>query len=453
MLSEGGSYDHEHLRNDEQVLFCGSSEKIASIAPTNPKAFTPISLSHSNFVKPELPSPIHDNCKATLNVSYMISGGCGAYSNYYTLIFVVGTESREFYLIRHGPLVYKLTFKELLSDDDSDLNNMSSHVRNSSTTTEEIFEDLSLYKGSKEMKQVVCCNSTHVLFEMWDGALFLFSVAKQRLRRFHTCMNSGLAKFINCGHLSQTMIVCKRNLQDYVILVNTEYDQEIYIKLQMQGSRQIKFASGYCREAHVFVMQDNKFYCYIWKTPNKGSTMADGFGKEFFKMLYFETPFEKTIPVVQLACGYAHVVLLLQNGRVFTRGLNNFQQGGTSVGKLDKEFFEVQLDCPVRSISCGSICTGLETEREFIFLGQIGHEFEKLEDASYQRFSSVVDNGNVHVVPKSENEQAIVMGPWHAVIYRKRIGYSKDLRSFFEKLKERIANNSQSNLYDMVIWH
>ncbi|KAG2379546.1 hypothetical protein C9374_006663 [Naegleria lovaniensis] len=399
--------DHE----DESVWYCGRKATAGCRFEQDKDGdcflkllYKPSSLSRNENVIFTVEKK-HDDLP--LKFSFICSGGEQVT---YSLIFLMGEESKFFLSISNNlQYLRKVTFHELFQG----------------------MYDLNLdvpIGTSKEMKRVVCNNRSHVLFEMMDERFYVYDVDSFTMKPFKIHGPRELIA-IGAGIMSPYFLLNTTHDPTQIVVYQCSTQTETTFEVPCETSK-IKFMTSYCRDLFIFVLENNKFY--IRKTS---SFDAYGFiSYPIQRMVYVKSPFEKDAPVVQVSTGFAHVAVLLQNGRVFIRGLNNYGQIPNTSGTDQDSFVEINTDAfPVRSLCCGSICTCLVSENgEIIFFGEVVTAFKSQTniDPKFRKYNKI------WVMKKEYPDQEVSLGPWHAFVYRKRINIKKADMQFFLKLKE-----------------
>ncbi|KAG2374036.1 hypothetical protein C9374_011115 [Naegleria lovaniensis] len=357
--------------------------------------------------------------ESSLNISYICTGG---EEISYTLLFLNGHE-QEFFLLAASPGVDKLQkvyFTNLFLQ-------MSQAQSNSTDST------ANLFRGIREMKQIICNNKNSVVFEMLDGELYLFDVPKMKLFPF-AVPHKKTIKRIGSGIMSPYILVNTMDTDEIMVLRTEEEEQDRKI-IFSERPADIKFMKCCFEPIFIFVLKNN--WMYAWK--DGAHNMSFDFPDKTVSRL--ATGFESEGNVIGIDTGYAHVVVLLDNGAVYTRGLNNFGQClDHNIHVL--EFKKFVLTCPIVSVHCGSICTCVMTRNEIAFFGEVSGSFKKQSDLAdeYKSFTSVC------VRKKQFSDEQVSLGTWHGFIYRNSFQMKQFNTHFIRKLGERVNNDKLSDV-------
>ncbi|EFC39662.1 predicted protein [Naegleria gruberi] len=134
------------------------------------------------------------------------------------------------------------------------------------------------------------------------------------------------------------------------------------------------FEGSESRDLQIIVLENNKFYII-----KDGATQDSHYGFASYELgvtVEVATPLFNS-GIKKVSSGYGHCAVLLENGQVFTRGLNNYNQcANGDVIDIEGTFCEVKVT-GVLDIECGSICTALRTPTHFIFYGSVKDDLDK----------------------------------------------------------------------------
>ncbi|KAL9647802.1 hypothetical protein ABK040_015288 [Willaertia magna] len=153
---------------------------------------------------------------------------------------------------------------------------------------------------------------------------------------------------------------------------------------------------------------------------------------------------DRGVGVKALQCGYAHTVVLLENGSIYACGLNSLTQAlqenpnGSGVTTC-KEFIKFKypidflnddlLNNLVQNVHCISRGTVLETRKEFILIGEVAQQSKYCKS-----FGNIL---KCLIIEKKEGFcNAIACGPWHYLFFWREEKNTKSLNEFFKRLKE-----------------
>ncbi|KAL9653835.1 hypothetical protein ABK040_012896 [Willaertia magna] len=196
-------------------------------------------------------------------------------------------------------------------------------------------------------------------------------------------------------------------------------------------------------ESIIIVTNNNQMYGYGPGEDNQFNGIHPTSNNEW---IYIETIFEKESKVKSLKCGYSHTVVLLQNGNIYGVGLNSIGQAGKpnpsqndedSVTTFTKFSFSINLIDRIETIYCLSRGTILQTNKEFICLGEIAINHSEKSQL-----------GDISVVRLKRENNYCSTGPWHLVFYYKEKNDERNLKYFLQKLKD-LSNQLQFAFYDI----
>nr|CAG4718717.1 unnamed protein product [Naegleria fowleri] len=187
---------------------------------------------------------------------------------------------------------------------------------------------------SFEVKEIICSSALQIIFEMSDLSLWILHMRNMRLEKFEFTFRHQI-EAIGSGIMSQNIVVVPitSSSSRQAFLIGDQKSVES-ITLNLTNSP-VKLISQYAFELIIFVHQNNKMYIYYGGTEFSYDTDGCGFNIPAAKTLvYVKTQFEEMCPISHIACGYSHVVVLLENGDCFCRGLNNFNQVSLSIAQV-----------------------------------------------------------------------------------------------------------------------
>ncbi|KAG2373673.1 hypothetical protein C9374_011962 [Naegleria lovaniensis] len=289
-----------------------------------------------------------------------------------------------------------------------------------------------------EVKDIICSSALQIIFEMSDLSLWMLHVSSMKLEKFEVTFRHQI-EAIGAGVMSQNIVVVpsssKSNSTRQALIIG---DQKSVDSINLTHTNSpVKLVSQYAFELIIFVHQDNKIYIYYCGSDYNYDTDGCGFIVPASNtMIYVKTQLEDMCPISQIACGYSHVVLLLENGDCFCRGLNNFNQCLKDSIKSVDEFIRFKdITEPVRSISCCSICSILTCDNKFHFFGEI---------------SNFPSTGTME---RAFPDQEVAAAAWHCFIYRNTFHKtSRDQLYFVNNMKLFGRSNSErSRLCDIFI--
>ena len=338
---------------------------------------------------------------------------CGGNEIPYTMLFMNGRE-KDFFLLLNEYKMERINFK----DFDIFLNG----------------ENLSV-----EMNNIVCNNSTHVLFEMMDGRLYLFNINQGLFKPFRIPirMNLGL---VYANIMSRSILYQLGN--DNVLVIHNTTKSDI-LEIEIEEKSPLKLLSGYVNGLSLFIAENNKLYGYT-------RTKAYGFPSlSYDTVTYIETPFEKASHVKSIQCGAYFVLILLDNGQVFGRGMNTQYQICLTHANTYCEFIQIDFGCCINSISCSSSCSILETDRAFIFLGELTSCFQSNSDR--ENISYIVKKEKIPLKLRQNGfhkTQQVACGPFHCFIYFRKQSFTTgyELRFLWCNLKSLVASSKLSDI-------
>ncbi|KAG2375124.1 hypothetical protein C9374_010128 [Naegleria lovaniensis] len=394
-----------------------------------------------------------------LNISYICAGG-----EYipYSLLFLSGHE-HQFFLQAHtdsenSSAFQKISFKRLFQSmiekhfnfemctqigQHKGINNNKVNAPQCQTS----------FQDSREMKQIICNNANCVLFEMMDGKLYLYDVGKVELfpfiiphKSYAWCIGSGImSSIVLVNDIWQDDIVALETKNSAWLKEDGTINEDKLTKIAFpEKPANIKFMRCYCRTLFLFVLTNN--WLYVW---HHGSATFGFHSCAEKTVTRVTTGFEADGNIVAIETGFAHVALLLDNGLVFVRGLNNFRQCSPNDVENLEEFFKIPLKAPVLSICCGSTCTCVTTRNDMIFFGEVYSTFiensERTVPLFKEEYQTVFTSLWVHA--KQYFNEEVALGPWHAFIYQRTFHVRQfHLQFFVNKLKEKVDNPILSDI-------
>lgn len=316
-----------------------------------------------------------------LPLSMVVSAG---ESKPYTLYFFEGNEPRWFF--KERKYIFEVLFNQMTTRPEP--------------------------HWSRLMKRVVLVNNNGPLFEMMDGRLYLFEIGTGLLSPFFIETITRI-RTIGSGLMSNVIMV--QTVDGKII---KKHFNDPPKEITINDPSPVKLFSCYCRDLQIIVLENNKFFIV-----KAGSIQDSHYGFTSYPLeeaVEVVTPFKNGIKKV--ASGYGHCVILLENGQVYSRGLNNYHQCATEEATdTENQFFEISsvIGAPVTDIECGSICSAFRTKTEFVFVGSLYSNFFK---------------GYRHKIEYEDQQMSV--GPWHGLIFRNK--YQQRGKSeiyFFNNLK------------------
>ncbi|KAG2383106.1 hypothetical protein C9374_004443 [Naegleria lovaniensis] len=403
----------------------------------------------TNISKHVTESSTEQESRKPLNISYICSGGEEVT---YSLFFLNGHEHKYFLQAVSRHLV-----KQLQAISFDDLFDEMIKKKSYSNTPQDLDHeawikfpshalDTVSRRDSREMKQIVCHNKNRVLFEMMDGKLYFYNMILKQMYPF-AIPDRGSITCIGSGTMSPFILVNTVNDQDNILTFNTDRIDlgatEGKNKIAFPNKpAEIKFMKCYCRQLFIFVLKNNYMYAF------KGAGCTSIYGFENIPQEVVSrvvTGFENEGNIIGIDTGFAHVAVLLDNGAVYTMGLNNFGQLSQPVLRDEDtvmSFVKIALKVPSLAVCCGSTCTCVLTTSDIIFFGEVKNEFI-LTDPVDQEYKSFT---RFWVHKKQYSDQDVSLGPWHGFIYRNSFHVKKFNTHFIHKLGEKVNNEKLSDI-------
>ena len=170
----------------------------------------------------------------------------------------------------------------------------------------------------------------------------------------------------------------------------------------------VKIFTGFCKDVQLMVLENNNFYVLKDSSTSKIAYVFNNVQTNTFVKI--ETPPAFTsVGIRKIDSGYSNCIVLLENGTVFARGLNNYNQCAERFfnGAVSFDTFEEIsiIGSPVIDFTCGSISVCFKTSSHFIFFGMVSSK--TFSETGFRK-------------PIEAEDQCISLGPWHGLLYRNK---------------------------------
>ena len=237
------------------------------MAQNNADCFELIALEGEQF-----PDEVRDK-----RVSLILSGGRA--SGVYSIFMIRGLEKKGF-LLGKGVVKY-FTYERLMNDVDS--------------------------SKSRRFNRCLACCEGYVILEMEDEELYIFEIVDEVLKPFKL---EKKVKLIAHNMMSSTVAVY---FTDHTLrIVDLTNDNKLGNEIELINNSPIKVLAKYAADLFIFVHQDDSMYIY------RNDEESDGF-VSIPDNVTTQIKTEFSSPIKQLVAGYSHFVVLLEDGKCYTR--------------------------------------------------------------------------------------------------------------------------------------
>ncbi|KAF0983195.1 hypothetical protein FDP41_010260 [Naegleria fowleri] len=412
------------------------------------------------------------------NETWKISRVCsGGFHTQYNLFFIENDERTYFYMSSDTlQVLRKFEFSTLFDNMlkkmitkyhreknfNSKNNNNCDHLTCSSLHRNEHVTLSETMCASREMKDIICNNANYVLFEMMDGRLYLFDIWKIILFPFPVVKFKSDSIIIYSNIMSEEIICYLKNQERTLrIWISKECNKDIQLPTECCNLKQV---AAYSENFHYFVDMQNQLFMHQHSIFS-GSSRAIIDDVTTRVLL----PNQHTMVhsnIKQICCGASHILVLMDNGVVYTRGSNQYGQCGVHGASKLPEFMQIDVSTPVKSLSACPNCSVFITQNMFIFLGAVFDPFEQDdrsnvhdEDLKQQYYELHSRFKSVHIIKKEKRFETVECGTLCCFVYSGRHfmrscdALRDGMLQFFSRLNYQLmeANQvSEDNRYTFI---